>query len=55
MPKVSAFHSELPTSVYHDNSACTVGDNIESYNVVKGRGSGLRLCDQCSRLNAQGK
>jgi hypothetical protein len=54
MPKVPSFHSKLQTSVYHNNSACTVGDNIESYNIVKGTG-GLRLCDACATLNAQGK
>jgi hypothetical protein len=55
MPKVSPFHSKLPgTAVYHNNNKCTVGDNIQSYNVVSGTG-GLRLCDQCKGLNEQGK
>jgi hypothetical protein len=55
MPKVSPFHSKLPgTAVYHNNNKCTVGNNIESYNVVSGTG-GLRLCDQCKGLNEQGK
>jgi hypothetical protein len=54
MPKVPAFHSKLKTGVYHDNSKCTVGDNIEPYNKVSGTG-GYRLCDQCKDFNAQGK
>jgi hypothetical protein len=54
MPSVSPFHSKLTTDVYHNNSACTVGDNIESYNKESGTG-GKRLCDQCRSLNAQGK
>jgi hypothetical protein len=55
MSKVAPFHSKLPgTEVYHNNNKCTVGDNIESYNVVSGPG-GLRLCAECKNLNAQGK
>jgi len=56
MPRVSPFHSKLPgTTKYHNNSACTEGDNIESYNRVSGTGSGLTLCDHCARLNSEGK
>ena len=55
MPKVSPFHSKLPgTEVHHNNSACTIGDNIESYNKVSGTG-GLRLCNECANLNAKRK
>jgi hypothetical protein len=43
MPKVSPFHSKEPTSVHHNNSVCTEGDNIESYNKVSGTG-GKPLC-----------
>lgn len=50
MAKVAAFHSKLPgTDVYHNDSRCTVGDNIESYNRVSGTG-GHRLCKQCANL-----
>jgi hypothetical protein len=50
MAKVPPFHSKLPgTTKYHDNSACTEGDNIESYNRVSGTG-GLSKCDHCARL-----
>jgi hypothetical protein len=50
MTKVAPFHSKLPgTTKYHDNSSCTEGDNIESYNRVNGTG-GLKKCDHCARL-----
>jgi hypothetical protein len=54
VPPVSPFHSKLDTAVYHNNSACTVGDNIESYNKESGTG-GKRLCSGCERLNREGK
>lgn len=55
MPMVSPFHSKLPgTSVHHNNSKCTEGNNIESYNRKPGTG-GLPLCDHCKRLNSEGK
>ncbi len=55
MSKVAPFHSKKAgTEVYHNNSRCTEGNNIESYNKVSGTGN-LRLCDPCSKLNAQGK
>ena len=51
MAKVAPFHSKKPTDdpVYHDNNACTEGNNIESYNRVAGTG-GRPKCDHCSRL-----
>ena len=56
MPKVAPFHSVKPNdrNVYHDNSRCTEGNNIEWYNRVPGTG-GLRLCTACAELNAQGR
>lgn len=55
MPKVSPFHSKLAgTGVYHDNSKCTEGDNIEPRNRVSGTG-GLPRCEHCARLNREGK
>ena len=51
MAKVTAFRSKLPgTKVYHNNDACTEGNNIESRNRVSGTG-GLPLCEHCKRLN----
>jgi hypothetical protein len=49
--KVPAFHSKLPgTSKHHDESTCTEGDNIESYNRASGTG-GLPKCDHCKRIS----
>lgn len=51
MAKVPAFHSKLlGTTVYHDNSSCTEGDNIESYNRVLGTGN-LAKCHHCKLLS----
>lgn len=51
MVKVAAFHSKLiGTVVYHDQTGCTEGDNIESYNRVAGTG-GLRHCSHCTKLS----
>ncbi len=55
MPKVPPFHSRLVgTNKHHNNSACTEGDNIETYNRVAGTG-GYPLCSHCQRLNNEGK
>jgi len=51
MAKVSPFHSKKPgTTVYHDNSGCTEGNNIEKENKVSGTG-GRTKCDHCKRLS----
>lgn len=42
------FHSRWST-VYHDNTRCTEGNNIESYNRLSGTG-GKPKCDHCKRL-----
>jgi hypothetical protein len=51
MAKVPAFHSKLPNDprVYHDNTSCTEGNNIEPENRVPGTG-GRPRCDHCDRL-----
>ncbi len=49
MAKVAPFHSKLDTEVYHDQSGCTLGDNIENSNKVSGTG-GRRRCSECVRL-----
>jgi hypothetical protein len=41
-------------NVYHDNSACTEGDNIEPYYKRSGT-DGRPRCEHCNRLAAQGK
>jgi hypothetical protein len=51
MSKVSPFHSKLAgTQVYHDQTGCTVGDKIESYNRVSGMG-GLGRCVICEAID----
>lgn len=36
--------------VYHNNSACTEGNNIEPQNLKEGKG-GVRICKRCAILN----
>lgn len=48
MAKVSPFHAEK-SSVHHNNSSCTEGNNIETKNKKDGTG-GKPLCDHCKKL-----
>jgi len=57
MPKqkvVKPFHSKEKTNVYHNNTQCTEGNNIEKRNFVHGTG-GFCQCEHCKRLNRGGK
>ena len=56
MPKASPWHSVKPNDpqVYHNNTKCTEGNNIEAKNRRSGTG-GRRLCKRCAELNEQGK
>ncbi len=56
MPQVSPTHSVKDTArkVYHNNSACTERNNIETRYLRQGTG-GRPLCEHCARNNAQGK
>ncbi len=56
MPRKSPWHSSKPMTknVYHDNTLCTEGNNIESYYLKAGTG-GRPKCDHCARLDAQGR
>ena len=51
MAKVVPFHSTDSTDppVYHDNDACTEGDNIKKKNWAPGT-DGRPRCDHCNRL-----
>ncbi len=55
MAKTNPWHSRLeegkPDGVYHDDTKCTTGNNIESYNRVEGTG-GLRHCKDCRDLQS---
>ena len=49
MAKVSPFHS-IKQPVYHDNSSCTEGNNIEKENLRPGTG-GKTKCKHCQTLS----
>jgi hypothetical protein len=51
MAKVSPWHSVRPNDplVYHDNTNCTEGNNIEPKNRREGTGS-RKKCAHCTRL-----
>jgi hypothetical protein len=50
MSKVAPFHSTRPgETVYHDNNACTEGNNIEAKYLAQGA-AGRPLCAHCARL-----
>jgi hypothetical protein len=53
MAKVSPYHSKKEgTEVYHDESACTVGNNIESYNKEAcSTRDGHRRCATCADIS----
>ena len=52
MSKVAPWHSSHPNHrrVYHDNTLCTEGNNIEAQYRVAGTG-GRPRCEHCSRLD----
>ena len=60
MSKVPAFYSvneaKKPPAhrVHHNNDACPPGRDIPQWERKPGDG-GYRLCDDCQRLNAQGR
>lgn len=56
MAKVAEYHSADPqTVVWHNNSKCVVGNNIEKYNWRAGRGDKKRLCERCHEHNQKGE
>ena len=46
MAKVKPFHTKEKTDVYHNDSKCTEGNNIEKGNKQSGTG-GKRKCKGC--------
>ena len=52
MAKTSPWHSKRETDrkVYHDETTCTEGNNIESYNRVPGTG-GRPKCERCREIS----
>ena len=56
MPRNIPWHSIKPATknVYHDNTACTEGNNIETYYLKAGT-AGRPLCEHCARLDREGR
>jgi hypothetical protein len=56
MPTIDAWHSIKPDvpQVYHNNTECNTGNNIEVENVRQGTG-GRTICKECLGLNVRGK
>jgi len=60
MPPVAPFysinevHKPAANRVHHNNSACPPGRDIPQNERRPGNG-GYRLCDDCAKLNAQGR
>ena len=56
MPKVNPWYSAKQTDrkVYHNNTKCTEGNNIEAVNRRDGTDN-RPLCEHCKRLNDEGK
>lgn len=50
MAKKAPWHS-VKASVYHDDSDCNTGNNIERENLRSGTG-GKSKCAECKRLNS---
>ncbi|HMG01590.1 MAG TPA: hypothetical protein VK596_00570 [Edaphobacter sp.] len=56
MARIQPWHSTRPGETkYHDNNACTEGNNIEAYYFKWGTGLGRILCSHCQRLDAAGR
>jgi len=57
MPYRSPFHTIKPGEphVYHNNSGCRDGKDIEYPHWRGGEGTGRSLCKECERLNSEGK
>lgn len=53
MAKKSPWYS-TKGGVYHNNTDCNTGNNIENENRRNGTG-GKKICKECQRLNAQKK
>lgn len=53
MAKRNPWHSAEPgTEVYHDNTDCELGNNIERENIRPGTG-GHRKCSRCAELDSR--
>jgi len=53
MPRTSPWHS-IKQPVYHNNTECNTGNNIERENRRTGT-DGKTLCKECKGLNTRGR
>lgn len=53
MTRTSVWHS-IKSSVYHNNTNCNTGNNIEREYLRSGI-SGKQLCRECANLNRRGR
>ena len=51
--RTSPWHS-IKSNVYHNNTRCNTGNNIERENIQRGTGN-KSLCSECSYLNRRGR
>ena len=49
--KTEPWHSSNVPDVYHDNTDCTEGNNIEREHRVAGKGENRTRCDRCVELD----
>jgi len=54
MPRTKRAWRSTRRPVYHNNTGCTTGNNIERKYLRRGTG-GKRLCKECNRLNRRGR
>jgi hypothetical protein len=55
MPQAYPWHStRFGETVYHNNTLCTEGNNIERYYLAQGTGNKAR-CTHCAKLNREGR
>lgn len=50
MAKTNPWYSTLTRDVYHDETTCHIGNNIERENVAQGTGN-LPKCKECKRIS----
>ena len=48
------YHNLQPnTIIYHNNNQCEEGKKIEKENLKPGKGSKIKLCETCKKLNRE--
>jgi hypothetical protein len=54
MPYKNPWYSTKTRDKHHNNSNCNTGNNIEQEYIAQGTG-GLPFCQECAKLNSEGK